>query len=338
MEPIYVVGAGGIGCAIGYALCAAGLQPVFVEADPEKVQWGQAHGVVVDRRPVLPARFQVFDDWAPPRGAVVILCTKCYDNARVLLRLPPETTLIPIQNGFDRSLRPDDEGVEGIASFVSECAGHRPHTRITRAGCLHIGSRQASGKGPTSWPGHLSALVRCLRRHGLFQVKVVPSILPFKYTKLMYNAAISPLAAAAGLDNGQLLSVPAARTLFFDLLRENYAILQGAGVRLGKIGPFHPTTVQRILDHITVAGLLAWVFYPTLRGTYCSMSGDLPRGQTEIEYYNRHLIDLAGDRPCPGNRRVYEVVKRMERQRLAPGLHMLEELASKRGQARFFSR
>jgi 2-dehydropantoate 2-reductase len=142
----------------------------------------------------------------------------------------------------------------------------------------------------------------------------------------MYNAAISPLAAAAGIDNGQLLSVPRARRLFFAQLRENYAILHGAGVPLGKVGPFHPDTVSRILRRLTLANALAWAFYPSLKGTYCSMSGDLPAGRTEIEYYNRHLIDLAGDRPCPHNRRVYELVKRMERERLRPGLHVLDDL------------
>jgi 2-dehydropantoate 2-reductase len=144
----------------------------------------------------------------------------------------------------------------------------------------------------------------------------------------MYNAAISPLAAAAGLDNGQLLSVPAARRLFFALLRENYEILQGAGIRLGVIGPFHPATVQRILRQPLVSAALAWAFYPTLRGTYCSMSGDLPAGRTEIDYYNGHLIELAGDRPCPLNRRVYDLVRRMERERLAPHPTILHDLAA----------
>jgi len=72
---------------------------------------------------------------------------------------------------------------------------------------------------------------------------------------------------------------------------------------------------------------MALAFYPTLRGTYCSMSGDLPKGQTEIDYYNRHLIDLAGDRPCPLNRRAYNLIKRMESERTVPQLEMLEELA-----------
>jgi len=76
---------------------------------------------------------------------------------------------------------------------------------------------------------------------------LVSNILPIKYTKLMYNAAISPLAASAGLDNGQLLRVSAARRLFFELLLENYTILHDAQICLGTIGPFHPDRVAEIL-------------------------------------------------------------------------------------------
>ena len=58
------------------------------------------------------------------------------------------------------------------------------------------------------------------------------------------------------------------------------------------------------------------------------MSGDLPSGRTEIDYYNGHLLELAGDGPCPLNRRVYSLVKRMERERLAPRFVVLEQLRS----------
>jgi 2-dehydropantoate 2-reductase len=245
----------------------------------------------------------------------------------VLRRLPEPVTLVPIQNGFDPALRGRGGNLEGIASFVSECLPHRTHTRLTRNGRLHIGAGYRDSS-PAPDDRQLSPLVELLRRHAPFRVEPVPDILPYKYTKLMYNAAISPLAAAAGLDNGQLLSVPAARRLFFALLRENYEILQGAGIPLGVIGPFHPATVQRILRQPLVAAALAWAFYPTLRGTYCSMSGDLPAGRTEIDYYNGHLIELAGDRPCPLNRQVHDLVRRMERERLAPHAGMLRDLAA----------
>jgi 2-dehydropantoate 2-reductase len=315
-DSLTVVGAGGIGCAVGYALRAAGARLTFVDVNPAKVAWGQQHGVRVDRRPPLSAEFVHFDDWRPAAGATVLLCTKCYDNAEVLARLPATIDLVPIQNGFDGALAERGLAAEGIASFVSECLPGQTHTRITRPGRLHF----AAGTGSSR------RLQEQLRGSRLFRLVPVADILPYKHTKLMYNAAISPLAAAAGLDNGQLLSVRPVRRLFFELLQENYAILAGAGIPLAKIGPFHPATVQRILRRQAVAHALAWAFYPTLRRTYCSMSKDLPAGRTEIDHYNRHLIELAGARPCPLNRRVYALVKRMEAERTRPCVAALTEL------------
>jgi 2-dehydropantoate 2-reductase len=317
---VFVVGAGGIGCAVGYALRAAGVAVTFVDADADKVRWGLEHGVCVDHQPPLPATFLHFDGWSPT-DAVVLLCTKCYDNATVLNRLPASVTLIPIQNGFDPALAKPG-GAEGIASFISECLPGRTHTRITRRGRLHLGVR--GGEPANELPAALGAL---LQKSELFSVEIVPDILPYKYTKLMYNAAISPIASAAGLDNGGLLWVPKARRLFFDLLSENYSILRDAGVPLGKVGPFHPDTVHRILTRRWVANAFAWAFYPTLRKTYCSMASDLPRGRTEIDYYNGHLIDLAGDRPCPLNRRVYELICSMQSTRVPPSMSVLDEFA-----------
>jgi len=142
----------------------------------------------------------------------------------------------------------------------------------------------------------------------------------------MYNAAISPLASIAGLDNGQILWLPKARRLFFALLRENYGILRECGITLGTIGPFHPDTVERILKVSPLAKVMSWTFYPSLRGSYCSMSGDLPRGRTEIDYYNGRLIEMAGESPCPLNQAVYQLIKRMERERIPPGQQMLRAL------------
>jgi 2-dehydropantoate 2-reductase len=320
MGAITIVGAGGIGCAVGYALRAAGVPVTFVDADAAKAEHGRRYGVAVDCRPPLRTGFVEFADWRPAPGTAVWLCTKCYDNAAVLARVPDSCTILPIQNGFDPQLDARAHAAEGIASFVSECPPGRPHTRITRAGKLYLGLRGA-GDEP-----RLAAWADALRRARLFRVVPVPDVRPYKHTKLMYNAAISPLAAAAGLDNGQLLSVPAARRLCFRLLQENYAILTGAGLPLGKVGPFRPATVMAILRRPALATALAWAFHPSLRGSYCSMAGDIAKGRTEVENYNGHLLRVAGDRPCPLNRRVYEVLKRLERERVVPGVGVLQEL------------
>src|ERR1700730_8392713 len=99
MDAVHIVGAGGIGCAVGHALCAAGAAVTFVDADPAKVAWGREHGVGVDGQTPQRATCVPCVGWGPPRGVPVLLCTKCYDNAAVLARLPDGADLVPIQNG-----------------------------------------------------------------------------------------------------------------------------------------------------------------------------------------------------------------------------------------------
>src|SRR5262245_53192098 len=243
MDAVHIVGAGGIGCAVGHALAGAGVAVTFVEADPDKLRRGEHEGVSLAGHPARRATFVPFADWAPPAGVPILLCTKCYDNAAVLDRLDPAAALVPIQNGFDPALEARGPQAEGVASFVSECDPHAPVARITRRGRLHLG---VNGPPNEVLRGRVRDLAERLRG-GPFRVEEVADIRPYKHTKLMYNAALSPLASVAGLDNGELLRRPALRRLFFALLRENHAILAHAGVPLGKVGPFHPATVARIL-------------------------------------------------------------------------------------------
>jgi 2-dehydropantoate 2-reductase len=316
-DAITVIGAGGIGCAVGYAFLATGTQVDFIESDVAKVNAGNEHGVGVEGRPRIPAQFIPFSEWQPEANRLHLLCTKCYDNAAVLSRLPADATIIPIQNGFDAELDKAGHATEGIASFVSECGPGRPITRITRAGDLHLGGR---GSAPPAW---LRELAEKMGRAKLFRVIEVADILPIKHTKLMYNAAISPLAAAAGFDNGQLLTIPNARRLFFALLQENYAILKAANKPLGKVGPFHPDTVMRILAQPWLARALAWAFAPGLRGTYCSMSGDIEKNRTEIWNYNGQLVQWAGSMPCPLNRAAVDTIEYMAEEKVRPNLDAL---------------
>jgi 2-dehydropantoate 2-reductase len=323
MDVIHVVGAGGIGCAVGHALARAGAPVTFVERRADKVAWGREHGVAVDRRPPVSVPIVAFADWRPPNGCIVLLCAKCYDNADILARLPEAVHLVPIQNGFDSALEARPPRVEGIASFVSECRPGRTHTRITRQGRLHLGIN-----GPAS--ARLLELASTLAgylRHAPFRVLLVEDVRPFKYSKLMYNAALCPLAAAGGLDNAQVLLRPRVRELFFELLRENHSILTRAGVTLGKVGPLPTDMVARILARPWLARPLAWIFARTLRGSYCSMADDLPAGRTEVENYNGRLIQLAGHHtPCPLNRLVVALIGRMVARHLPPHPDRLNEL------------
>jgi 2-dehydropantoate 2-reductase len=328
VQTAHVIGAGGIGVALGWFLARAGWDITMVDANLAKLEAGRREGITVNGVSQRNVRFCAFADWAPPERALLLLCTKTYDNSAVLARAPGRDLLIPIQNGFDPTLDASSHPFEGIASFVSQCDPGRPSTRITRAGDLHLGGRR---KLAGSERNVLANLARGFRLGGCERVKLVDSIGPYKSSKLMYNAAISPLAAASGIDNEQLLSDPLAQRLFFALLRENYAILRRSGARLARIGPFHPAVVNRILSVPGLARALAHFFRPGLRGTYCSMVPDMGSGRTEIAAYNGYLKLLDRGVACPINTAVFEMVNTMNDQRLPPRREMLVELGNSLG-------
>jgi 2-dehydropantoate 2-reductase len=321
--PVTIVGAGGIGCALADALLLAGWAVTMVESDRTKVDWCTQHGIGYEDGTAHDVPIIAFDEWTPPESGLVILCVKCFDNADVLATLPDTVELIPVQNGFDERLIRRCR-YEGIASFVSECRPARTSARFTRDGDLHLGPCR-DGEGPL--PDDVAALAEALAAHARFPVVTVEHVLPYKYSKLMYNAAISPLAAVTGLDNGSLLTHRPARRLFFQLLKENYRILHAAGIELETIGPFHPSTVNRILRVPLLASCMAPSFARSLKGTYCSMSGDIEAGRTEIDNFNGHLLALAGSTPCPLNRAACDLVHRMADERATPSLDRLQELA-----------
>ena len=325
-KPIHILGIGGIGAALGWALAQGGYYVVLIDNHSSKIAQGRKNGITVVGLGTQQISIVAFDDWIPPDEGFILLCTKTYDNPAVLARLPDDAFLVPIQNGFDPELEQRDHACEGIASFVSECQRDRPVTRITRPGSLHIGARRSITADEQA---EIMALAIALGKAKLFPVELVPDIRPYKATKLMYNAAISPLAAMAGVDNGELLTGQLAKKLFFSLLLENYAILQHAKIPLARIGPFHPDTVSLILRTPWLPALMAMFFRPSLRGTYCSMAPDIhaEQARTEIDAYTGHLIRLAGKFSCPLNRATFALIEKITSEGLKPQYQHLQDLA-----------
>ena len=321
----HIIGAGGIGIAAAACLIRAGWGVTMIESNPRKITAGRRDEMMLDGQPIHGAHFIHFDEWVPPTDKVVLLCTKTFDNAPIVQRMENTQALVPIQNGYDRKLEECDHPAEAIASFVSECPADRLCARITRPGSLHIGARRTTTDAEHE---HINVLSSALTEGKLFPVKRVSDIRPFKATKLMYNAAISPLAASAGVDNAELLIDPLTQKLFFALLQENYAILRHAGLPLEQIGPFHPDTVMRILHTPILPKIMGVFFRPSLQGTYCSMSPDMGSGLTEIDAYNGHLVRLAGDFLCPINKAVINLVERISGERLPKARAHLRHLAA----------
>jgi ketopantoate reductase len=82
MDAYTIVGVGGIGCALAYALAAAGSSVQCVEDAPQKLQWGRLHGLRVNQLRPLPVELVAFDQWEPRRQSTIILSTRFFPIAR----------------------------------------------------------------------------------------------------------------------------------------------------------------------------------------------------------------------------------------------------------------
>ncbi len=321
MGPFHIFGAGGIGLALAVSLHKAGLNVLLVEKNSKKIDYCNAHGVILNNQH-FPIKILPFDLWKPIPNAIHFLCVKCYDNSKILEKIPTQAILIPIQNGFDQQLSLHPLAGEGIASFISECTPFTTKATITRAGKLHLGPLQ-----PWANLKLLSELNAHLKEGGLDSYLVSWS-LPYKNTKLMYNAAISPLTSAGGLENSALLKAGKLRTLFFRLLLENYTILKAANQPLGTLGPMHPSKVAWLLKTQGLGEMLAPFFRPSLKQTYCSMFNDIAMGETEIDNYNGHLSRLAKafNTPSPINDHAVSVIENMSLNRCKGSSNWLASL------------
>lgn len=320
---IHIIGAGGIGVAVAGWLFRAEASVTLVESNLSKVSFANKHGIIINNRAPLRIPTVAFDDWNPCSADLILLCVKCYHNDAVLARLGGNAPLIPIQNGFDEQLATHPRiREEGIASFVSECEPDSTRTKITRKGQLHLGPIIPG------LPSEDSVFLRDKLGESGQRTEVVPWIHPYKNTKLMYNAAISPITSAGGISNSELLKPGPLRQIFFNLLAENYRILHRAGKPLGTIGPFHPATVQRILANPWVGNTLAPFFRPSLMNTYCSMFHDVQKGVTEIANYNGYLCKLAQQfgLDAPWNKTCVNIIENLSGTRQKGSLDHLAKL------------
>lgn len=324
---INVVGAGGIGCVVSWALLSTG-QPIrLFERNSAKRQSIHDQGIqFAGWGTQWPWIGHLDDDLKHFRNPTII-CVKTYDNQSVFPFLSPDFPVLIIQNGMDPVWEDAPQRTSGIASFISESIPGTGRVDLTRLGELHLGAENHCN-GWINTDFWNSFLKRPLGRIGI-KTQVHGDIIPYRNMKFVYNCAISPLASSLGVDNAELLANPKIRSLFLALLRENIRIFKKNQFPLGKIGPFSPDTVVSIMSNQLLCNVLSKWFEHSLRGTYCSMAKDFASGKTEIDQYIGRLIRLAGGLDCPLNKLLWEEILEIMDQGNKPDPLLVDRMLSK---------
>ncbi len=192
-------------------------------------------------------------------------------------------------------------GINNHQTLADTLGSQRVALGITTTGAtlLDPGHVRPVGDGRVSLGVHarIEPLADMLRVAG-FKVEMLADTEGLLWGKLVINAAINPLTALLGVQNGELLSRPTARSLMGSTAREAACVADGLGIDLP-----YPDAVMAVE---TVARRTAT--------NYSSMLQDVLRGApTEIDSINGAIVSI-GERikvPTPVNRTLWQLVRGM---------------------------
>ena len=314
---IAVLGAGSIGCFVGGAWQAAGLNVRFIGRPRIATDIG-AHGLTLSdysgwRFAAAPGEV---DYRCEPDGLaqadVIALCVKSGSTGEAAKRIAEHgrdgATVISLQNGVSNVdvLKGELGGrftvVRGMVPYNVAYLG-KGHFHKGVAGELYVEDspemRQlAASVGPSPAALHLSA-----------------DMLGVAWGKLLINLnnAVSALSGRTLLEELQERDY---RRIFAASMREGLRLLDRAGIEPAKVGSVGPRSLPWVI------GAPDWLFNNIFLKKWkidakarSSMADDLAAGRrTEVDYINGELVSLAErlGTTAPINRRIVELIRRAE--------------------------
>lgn len=346
---IAVYGAGAIGASIGGLLAQAGQDVLLIDSWEEHVAEMQRGGLLLDgitgehRVPVtaitpreLDARTGHFD--------TVFIAVKSYDTAQALERMLPflheQSWVVTPQNGLNELVIAPRVGARrtlGCVTVIAAALNAPAHvTRTPRTG-----TETAASATPVSYiVGELDGRVtpRLERLAALLapsgRAVTTEDLWAQRWTKLVTNSMLNPMAAATGLPGYEMKAEPRIRRFIFRLGLETVRVGRTLGYRVGMpVAGFALEDLERAATEGHPQMEAAFVGErPSVQGRP-SMGQDVLKGRrTEIAAINGEVV-AHGARigvPTPCSAAAVEVVSRIDRGELAPApdnLALLEALA-----------
>ena len=295
---IVVVGPGAIGCMLAVRLALAGPSPrvTLIDHRRDRADRLSARPIVLhapegDLEARLPVRLAPDE---PPD--LVILATKAYaarDAARSVARWIGRAPVLAIQNGLGVA----EEAAAALARAAVITGVMYQAANVVTEGEIHHAANQRThlgylGRAPDE---KVTAVAALFESAGL-PASVEEEMAPHVWGKALVNAALNPVAALAGVRNGDVAVRPALRAM-----AETIAAEGEAAARAERVGLPYASAAAATIE--------------TARATAenrCSMLQDLQNGRpTEIEYLNG-AIDRAAEShglASPANRAVATLVR-----------------------------
>lgn len=289
-----VMGAGAVGCYYGGMLARAGNEVVLI-ARAQHVEAVRRHGL---RLQALSFDEHVSLQASTEAGAVqgaqlVLFCVKSTDTeaagAAMAPFLPPDATILSLQNGVDNAERLSRVLGRAVVPAVVYVAAE-----MSGAGhVLHHG-RGDLVIGPAP---HAGSLVAAFAAAGV-PVQVSHNVVGALWAKLIVNCAYNAVSAITQLAYGRMVQGPGVPELMRDVVQECLAV--AAALRIDV-----PHDIAEVVPRIAI----------TMAGQLSSTAQDLARAKpTEIDHLNGYVVrqGAACGVATPVNRCLQALVKLIE--------------------------
>ena len=354
---IAVYGAGAIGGSIGGFLALAGEDVLLVDDYQEHVAAIQRGGLVLDGivgEYTVPVTAITSAELDGVKGVfdVVIVGVKSYDTITAVRRMLPfmheSTWVVTPQNGLNElQIAPLVGAHRTLGCVTVIAAAMNAPAHVTRTHRTGTETQQDVGRTVSYIVGELDGRItpRLEGLAALFEpsgyTRTTRDLWGQRWTKLVTNAMVNPLAAATGLAGFDLKQNDRSRRFAFRLGLETVRVGCSLGYSVGMpVAGFEFEDLQRAAADGHAEMEAAFVGKrPTVQGRP-SMGQDVLKGRpTEIRFINgevvRHGARIGVPTPCCAA--AVEVVSRIDRGELTPGvenLDLLEAMAAIRMEIR----
>ena len=350
---VVIVGAGAVGGFVGGLLAEAGSNVTLVDAWPAHVEAIHArglslHGTHGERRVALSA-LHVCDvqTLIHRRVDVAFVSVKLYDTRWATALIAPYLSesgfVVTMQNGMV------EEDVAQVVGWprVLGCVVSRFQVELVEPGHIRRTNPPGGTLHDTFRVGeiHGRATHRADRVAALLQnvdsARVTTNLWGERWSKLVANSMTSPVAAISGLTLKQMYEQPQARRLVIRLAAEAVCLGHALGFALEPIFGTSPDDYvaaergERSPLRRLEAAMATWQA-TSLEDGRTGIAQDLRRGRrTEVDYLGGYVAarGAAAGHRAPTHEAITEIVHRIERAELKPGMDNIEALLSPGGAA-----
>ena len=341
---IAFVGAGAVGSFVGGMLAKSGEDVALIDGWPEHIKAIKDDGLLVTgthgRMTIALTAMHIHEVQSLAKSPldVVFIATKAYDSewAAALIKdyLRPGASVVSLQNGFNEERISRTLGGAPVVGCIASTlgaeiveAGHVTRT-YGRGGEEYTVFRLGETDGRLS--DRLAWLVKLLSK--VDAAKPTANLLGERWSKLVANAMINPLAGITGMRDREMMASSDIRKLAAGMGIE--------GVKVGHVLGYALVPVLGIaIEEWMGAGVdgdfgnldraLVGAFGRATQQGRASTPVDIALGRrTELDYFNGLLISKSRELglAVPFNEAVMDVEKEVEAGHLKPGVNNIDRL------------